>query len=630
MHPKIADSNSLHGKTRLMAGVILFAFVAALLNGCGGGGGNGESAPLPTPPPASPTGMTPTTGNGQVALSWAPVSGATGYNVYTSSTSPVTTASSKTTVSGSSTTLTGLTNGNPQFAAVTAVNAGGESALSGEVCAVPTPCGSSFDSSKWQPSLFTRGVSSGAMLLSTRASNMEADSSRGLGYSTSAVVTASGQRVTTLQASITVPAAAASLSGGAQTRAILRLAYQPPATRFDFPAGSLDQLTIQVGLQDVGNGLLAFRSVTHCDNASCNTSSSTGITFVDAAGFSGSAPASYDTTYSVRVSLNETTGVFSWSISGGTLGTVSGTADPSAYIAGSANWAALGANPLAGAGFLSAQLRTRVRDAAGGSAGSISARFDDVLVGFNNAAAALWDDFGGMGTNSGPRELRADRWTPGEHSMTLAGAGLVEQNRITSQSSSGVSNFQGLIFSNPSANTLQADVTVRECSNSSTGTNRVSLEGRFYNDGTAGTTAPNVNQANSALGDIQAYLILDCAQGTARFQIIRWNSQSPLQGIMLSNFANSSVPMSGTPIIGDMHTLRMAWDPVTRLLTFQVDNATPVVVNPTTVNTHMSIAAPHVGPANSPVRAIGAFLSVSGAGGTATMDFMVNNVFTAP
>lgn len=641
MQRKIADWSAVQHKARSTGGVILAALLALLLSGCSGGGGGEDPVPLPLPAP--PTGVTATTGNEQVALSWNAVSGATSYNVYTSSSSPVTTASSKTTVIGTDTTVSTLTNGNAVFAAVTAVNSTGESALSSEVCAVPTPgsttgltlydalCGSTLNNSKWTTPSFTRGVSDGAMVLSTRTSNMEAESSRGLVYSTSATVTASGQRVTTLQSSITVPAAAASRQGGAEIRATLRLAYQPAASRLDFPAGSLDQLTFQVGLQDVGNGLVAFRSLNHCDNASCNTSSSTGITFVDAAGFSGSAPAAYDTSYTVRVSLNEATSVFSWSISGGALGTISGTADASGYLGANSNWAALGASPLAAAGFLSAQLRTRVRDAAGGSAGRISARFDDVLVGFNNAAAALWDDFSATSTNSGPLQLRADRWTPGEHSITLPGGGLVEQSRITSQSASGVSHFQGLIFSDRMANTLQADVTVNACSNSaSTGTNRVELEGRFYNDGTPGTTPPNMNQANSSVGDIQAYLILDCAQGTARFQIIRWNSQSPLQGTILSNFANSLVPLGAAPIVGSMHTLRVTWDPGTRLFTFQVDDATPVVVNPTTVNPHMSIAAPYAGPATSPIRTIGAFLSVSGVGGTASMDFLVNNVFTAP
>jgi len=35
-----------------------------------------------TPVPAAPTGLTRTAGNNQVALSWTPVTGATGYDVY--------------------------------------------------------------------------------------------------------------------------------------------------------------------------------------------------------------------------------------------------------------------------------------------------------------------------------------------------------------------------------------------------------------------------------------------------------------------------------------------------------------------------------------------------------------------
>ena len=460
---------------------------------------------------------------------------------------------------------------------------------------------------------------------------MESTTGRGLVYSTAALVNAGSQRVTSLQASITVPSATASRSGGAGIRAAVRIAYQPPATRLNFPGGSLDLLTIQVGLQDVGNGLVAFRRVSHCDTPSCATDSLSGITFADSAGFASSAPASYDTSYIVSVSLNETTGVFSWSISGGTLGTVSGTANPSVYLAGNANWSALGANPLAGAGFLNAHLRTRLIDESGGSDASISATFDDVLVGFNNAAPTLWDDFSGSGANSGPVELRADKWTPGEHSLGLAGGGLVSHGRITNHGAGSLSHFQGLALSDATANTLQADVTVSACGNSSSGgTNRVELESRIYNDGTAGTVPPNGNQVHSAVGDVQAYLVLDCIAQTARFQIIRWDTQSPLQGTTLSNFANSLVPMGVAPVVGNMHTLRMKWDPATRLLTFQVNGGTAIVVDPTTVNTHMSIAAPYAGPANSPVRTIGAFLFVTSPNATATMDFKVNNVFTAP
>jgi hypothetical protein len=628
--------------------VVTVTLLVALMSGCGGGGGGGDAPPPPPPAPSSPGGVTAAPGNGQAAISWTAVSGATSYNVYTSSTSPATTASTRTTVSGTSTTLSSLTNGTPVFAAVTAVNAGGESGLSSEVCAVPTPasttgltlydplCGSTLDGAKWQPpGLFTRGVSNGAMLLSTRSSNMEANSSRGFVNQTVAVVNAGTQRVTTLQATIMVPAASVSRSAGVEARAVVRLLYQPPANRLDVPAGNLDLLSIQVGLEDVGNGPVAIRRVTHCDNAACSTESSTGIVFSDPTNFNGTVAAAYDTTYTVSASLNETTGVFSWTISGGALGTLSGTADPSAYLVANANWAALAPNPLAGAGFFSGLVRTRVLGLTGGLAGSISAQFDDVLVGFNNNPATAWDDFSG-GSNSGPLELRADKWTAGEHSRAMAGSSLAERSQVTSPNTSGISYAQAVLFSDPAAsNTIQADVTVNACANSSGSTNRVELVGTLYNDGTAGTgTPPDTNQANSSVGDVQAHLMLDCVLGNARFQLIRWNTQSPQTGTLLSSSVNNTVPMGSAPVIGNMHTLRMKWDPSLHQVTFQVDGAAPVVVDPTIASAQILVPTSVAKAANSPFRAIGESLFIPNAAGsvgaTASIDYKVNNVFTAP
>jgi hypothetical protein len=524
---------------------------------------------------------------------------------------------------------------------VAATNANGESALSTEVCAVPTPasttgltlydplCGSTLDGAKWQPpGLFTRGVSSGAMVLSTRATNMESIATRGFVYRTAAIVNGAGQRVTTLQATVRAPAASASRSGGGQIRAAARLAYQPPANRLNVPGGNLDLLTIHVGLEDTGSGLTAIRRVGHCDNASCSTETSTGITFSDPAGFNGTAAAAYDTTYTVMVSLNEMTGVFSWSISGGTLGTLAGTANPSTYLAGNANWAGV---PLAGSGFLAGELRTRALDTTGGSNASISAQFDDVSVGLSNAPAAAWDDFSGTGSNSGPLELRADKWTVGEHSRTLAVGSLVERSRITSPSLDFLRYDQALLFSDPSAaNTIQADVTVNACSNSNFGTSSVKLVATLYNDGTAGAAPPNANQANSSVGDVEAHLIMDCLFG-ARFAVIRWDTQSPPQSTLLSiSGPEDRVPMGTAPVVGHMHTLRMTWDPVARRVTFQVNGQAPVVADPTRVSAHIDVAAPFVKAANSPLRAIGNSQVTQGNGATASIDYKVNNVFTAP
>ena len=618
-------------------------FVLVLIAACGGGGGPGPEGPPPPPPPAAPT-VSAAPADAQAALTWSAVSGATSYNVYTSSTSPVTTASPKSNVATAGTTLSGLANGTPAFFAVSAVSAGGESALSNEVCAVPTAastaglnlydplCESTLDGTKWQTPRFSRGVVGGAMVLSAQAANMEAYGDHGLSYNTAVLVNAGGQRVSTLQANITVPAATASRTGAAEIRAQLRLAYQPPATRLA-PVGNADLLTLSVGLRDDGNGLRAFREVLHCDNASCTARSSSGISFADPGGFSGDAAATYDTPYVVTAALNETTGAFAWTITGPGLN-VSGTADPAAYLAGNSNWAALGANPLASTGFFVASPRTRVLDSGGGASGAISARFDDVMVGFNNAAAAPWDDFSGTGSNSGPTELSQARWTttPGRNSMTLAAGSLAGHAQATTPSTATMSIFNPLDFANPgSINTMQADFTVTSCSNSLGGTMRVGFAGAFYNDGTPGTTAPDINQPNSRVGDIIVSLFLDCTLGDVRFQVTRFDTNATQT--ILSNSANAVIPRGPAAVVGNTHTLRMKFDPATHLLTFQANGQAPVVVDPTTVNARMNTAAAFVKAANAPNKNLSWFMffpNAASAGNTASVDFRANNVFTAP
>jgi len=625
------------------------------LAACGGGGGSPTPDPVPAPAlPSAPVAVTAAPANAQATLAWSPVVGATSYNVYTSTSSPVTNASAKTAVSTTTATLPGV-NSAPVFVKVAAVGAGGEGPLSSEVCAVPTAastaglslydslCASTLDLAKWRSPLFSRTVSNGAMVLRTEAANTESFSSRGLAYATAAFVTAGVQRVTTLKADVTVPAALAARSGGADILAGLVLQYQPPSDRLGNDiGGALNVVRAQVGLIDSGSGLRVTRLINHCDSGLCSPLSSSGVAFTDPGGFdaNGEAAAAYDTTYTLSISFNETTGAFAWSVAGGAFGSgVGGTVDPSAYLAGNPAWNALAPNPLAaGGGFQNAALRTRVLDhsSSGGSSAAITGRFDNVRVGFDNGAAVLWDDFSGSGANSGPTQLSAAKWTLGDTSMASTSGSIAEHLQMTSTSSAGFGYAQFLRVSDPaSVQSLQTDVTVSSCANdASGGSNRVQLEANLYNDGSAGTSAPNTNQPYSEVGDVRAYLMLDCVDQTARFELIRWNSTSPLFGTLLSDSTNNLVPMGSSPIVGNTHTLALKWDPSAHVVTFQVDGQTPVAVNPTTVSARITQAAPYAKPANTPLLSIGGYIvvpaSASAAGKAGTLDFRLNNVFTAP
>ncbi|MEU4352527.1 glycoside hydrolase family 18 protein [Streptomyces sp. NPDC023838] len=89
----------------------------------------------PGPVPAAPTGLTASSAtSSSIALSWAAVSGATGYNVYRG-------GSKVRTASGTSATVTGLAASTAYTFQVTATNAAGESAKSAAVTASTTSGG---------------------------------------------------------------------------------------------------------------------------------------------------------------------------------------------------------------------------------------------------------------------------------------------------------------------------------------------------------------------------------------------------------------------------------------------------------------------------------------------------------
>jgi hypothetical protein len=109
-----------------------------LLLGACGSGSPWRYAPAD---PGAPSGLTAAAGNGQVSLSWSPGANAAAYVVYYA-TAPGVTATNGTRVpniTGTSAIITGLTNGTAYYFAVAAVNSAGESLLSNEATATPSP-----------------------------------------------------------------------------------------------------------------------------------------------------------------------------------------------------------------------------------------------------------------------------------------------------------------------------------------------------------------------------------------------------------------------------------------------------------------------------------------------------------
>ena len=126
-----------HGSGFFLKAFTLLGIAVFALSACGGGGSDAGAV---APAPSSPANLTADAGDNQVVLNWPSVSGAATYNVYYDNVAGVTkSAPHKITGSVSAPkTVTGLTNGTPYFFAVSAVNAGGESALSVERSATPS------------------------------------------------------------------------------------------------------------------------------------------------------------------------------------------------------------------------------------------------------------------------------------------------------------------------------------------------------------------------------------------------------------------------------------------------------------------------------------------------------------
>ena len=115
-----------------------YAFAVSAVNGGGESGLSAIATATPqVPAPGAATISSANAGNAQVTVTWAAVTGATSYNIYYTAGTTVDKTGTKVTGSTSPAVVASLTNGTQYAFAVSAVNAGGESALSAVATATP-------------------------------------------------------------------------------------------------------------------------------------------------------------------------------------------------------------------------------------------------------------------------------------------------------------------------------------------------------------------------------------------------------------------------------------------------------------------------------------------------------------
>jgi hypothetical protein len=625
----------MHSNPEKWHRLLTAGMIAGALAGCGGGGDGGGDA---TVAPASPTGVAATPGNGILSVSWDPVSGATSYKVYYGSSEGVTTGDASVTSASTPVSLPGLSNNTPYYLKVAAVNSAGSSALSTESCGVPSAgaalavskgltvwdplCASSFDGSKWVTPRFERKIDGGAAVLAVSADNLEARSTRGYVPTTAQNVQGVGaaNRVTNLQTVISVAQSGTVATGAGLGHAGVQFLYQPAGNLLAFSGGNAKLIFAQVGIHNDAAGPRFRSTVGVCVTASCAvTDTATGIVYANNTFPEGQA-ASYDTPYTFRLAFDETTRIFTFEVSGGALGgTRSGTANASSLFTNQ------GVDPVND--MLAARIRAMAQDTgSGGGDVALRASFDDVQAGFNTAGAAgpatlsPYDDFGGSGGNSGPDFLLA-KWTANESSASFANGGMATHNKMTGVPSSNYKQSVEFNIGTTPPAAVSVDATITSVTTPATydpeNTQHAYVRMTLYNDGSSGVPFDRTGDVNAGIALVASgasFYIFKCADPRCSGTSVRMQA------------GNTGIPAGSVPFgLNTTHTLGIAYDSTSHLVTFRVDDGAPRVVDPQTMSADINPPAPYAAPANASFANFGTLNRVFTTGEDGAVDGYFNN-----
>ena len=372
--------------------------------------------------------------------------------------------------------------------------------------------------------------------------------------------------VTTMKVDIQITRT--NFTGDTTLRSGIDLWFQPPANR-QGPTHLTNSLFARISFLASMSGLVVQHQLFECTADDCSTVTSIGMA---AGNWPGAGLAfSLATPYTIGISLNQATKIFTFSISGGAYTTPrTSTIDASAVT-----------SPfpvdLSPSNFYRARLACQVRGGSnGGGNGAVRAQYDNVNVGLNGADASLFDDFASATT------FDSTKWSVGREIVQVIDSSL--QLALSQKDTPAV---VPLSLTDSGVSALQADVTVTQWSLAGQGRLVARIESSLYNDGSNGSgTAPDINRPGSQVGDVLASISVTATNVSSL--VIRCDTANCLSFTSV----HPSITL-GSVTLGSAHTLLLWWDPSSHKINFQLDDRPPVTVDPVAAS-HPVVSAPGV------------------------------------